>query len=76
VFIPLGSLVNVDEEIERLEEKLLSLTNEINRCKKMLGNDNFLRKAPKEKIEEEQRKLTRYLDNYKEVENRIKELSN
>lgn len=76
VFIPLGSLVNVDEEIEKLEEKLLSLTNEINRCKKMLGNDNFLSKAPKDKIEEEQRKLGRYLDNYKEVENRIKELSN
>ncbi len=74
VFIPLGSLVNIQEEIEKLNGKLTSLASEIKRCEKMLANENFLRKAPKEKIEEEQNKLSKYMENYKEVENRIMEL--
>ncbi len=74
VFIPLGSLVNIIEEIEKLNDKLNSLKNEIQRCEKMLSNENFLRKAPKEKVEEEQTKLNKYIENYKEVENRIREL--
>jgi valyl-tRNA synthetase len=74
VFIPLGSLVDVDDEIKKLKEQLISLENEINRCNKMLSNPGFVNKAPKAKIDEEKSKLAKYQENKKEVENRLKEL--
>lgn len=74
LFIPLGSLVNLDEEIEKLNEKKKMLSQEIARCEKMLSNPGFINKAPQEKIDEEHNKLKKYQDNYREVENRLKEL--
>ena len=74
LFIPLGSLVNLDEEIEKLNNKKKMLSQEIARCEKMLSNPGFINKAPQEKIDEEHNKLKKYQDNYREVENRLKEL--
>jgi valyl-tRNA synthetase len=76
VYIPLGSLVNVSEEIEKLNEQLITLENEIKRCEKKLSNPGFINKAPQEKIDEESSKLIKYQENLKEVKTRIKELMN
>ena len=43
------------------------MLSEIARCEKMLSNPGFVNKAPKAKVEEEQRKL----ENYKELLNKI-----
>ncbi|MDD3713143.1 MAG: class I tRNA ligase family protein, partial [Candidatus Izemoplasmatales bacterium] len=75
IFIPLGSLVNVNEEIKRLNDQLVSLEKEIERCTKMLSNPNFTAKAPQAKIDEEKNKLQKYEENYKEVTYRLKELT-
>jgi valyl-tRNA synthetase len=76
IFIPLGALVNLDEEVNKLKDQLKVLAMEISRCEKMLNNPNFLNKAPEAKIVEEKEKLTKYQENYKEVNTRIKELTN
>ncbi|MDT8336945.1 MAG: valine--tRNA ligase, partial [Candidatus Izemoplasmatales bacterium] len=76
VYIPLGSLVNVSEEIEKLNEQLKTLENEIKRCEKMLSNSGFINKAPQKKIDKESLKLIKYKENLKEVKTRIKELKN
>jgi len=73
-YIPLGSLVNVTEEISRVESEIARLNSEITRCSGMLHNPNFLNKAPQAKIEEEQNKLAKYEDNLKEAHNRLIEL--
>ena len=76
IYIPLGSLVNVEEEITKLNEQLEMLEKEITRCDKMLNNPGFTQKAPQAKIDEEKAKLLKYQENYKEVNNRLKELKN
>ncbi|XMB72481.1 valine--tRNA ligase [Mycoplasmatota bacterium WC30] len=74
VYIPLGSLVNLDEEITKLETEIKRLEGEIKRCSGMLRNENFLKKAPEIKVQEEQAKLTNYQNNLKETKNRLTEL--
>ncbi|MGD9761625.1 MAG: valine--tRNA ligase [Candidatus Izemoplasmatales bacterium] len=76
IYIPLGSLVNVEEEITKLNEQKEMLEKEIIRCDKMLNNLGFTQKAPQSKIDEEKAKLLKYQENYKEVNNRLKELMN
>lgn len=76
VYIPLGSLVDVEQEIIKLKDQLSSLANEITRCERMLNNPGFTSKAPTQKIEEEKQKLEKYKENYNEVEKRLKELTN
>ncbi|MFA7561199.1 MAG: valine--tRNA ligase [Candidatus Izemoplasmatales bacterium] len=74
VYIPLGSLVDLEEEKNKLQEQLKSLEAEINRCEKMLNNPNFVNKAPEAKVNEEKQKLAKYQENYREVKVRIEEL--
>jgi len=72
--IPLGSLVNIDDEIKRIEDEILSLDKEIKRCKGMLNNENFINKAPEQKVNEEKQKLVDYTERYQEAQNRLMEL--
>ncbi|MCF7923850.1 MAG: valine--tRNA ligase [Candidatus Izimaplasma sp.] len=74
VAIPLGSLVDLDDEITKIEAEINDLNNEIKRCDKMLNNENFIRKAPKEKIEEEKLKLNNYQERFKKAKKRLMEL--
>jgi len=74
IFIPLGSLVNLDEEIEKLEKELIALQKELDRSNNMLHNENFLSKAPKQKIEDEQNKLAQYKKTYEETTRRLEDL--
>ncbi|MGD9909301.1 MAG: valine--tRNA ligase [Candidatus Izemoplasmatales bacterium] len=74
LFIPLGKLVNKEEEIEKLEKELLSLEKEINRSKGMLSNQNFLSKAPESKIEEEKTKYENYQKAFNETKERLEEM--
>jgi len=74
VNIPLGSLVNLDEEIERIEGEINDLNKEIKRCEGMLKNPNFMAKAPEKKIIEEKHKLKDYQDRYNEAKKRLEAL--
>ncbi|OQX93598.1 MAG: valine--tRNA ligase [Tenericutes bacterium 4572_104] len=74
VYIPLGSLVDVEKEKTKMIEEIKRLENEIKRCKNMLNNPNFMKKAPAKKIQEEQNKLAKYEDNLKEANTRLNEL--
>lgn len=74
VYIPLGSLVDIEKEKTKMIEEIKRLENEIKRCKNMLNNPNFMKKAPAKKIQEEQNKLAKYEDNLKEANTRLNEL--
>jgi valyl-tRNA synthetase len=58
--VKMSELVDVAEEIERLQKELLKLDAEIERCESMLSNERFVSKAPTAKIDEERRKLAEY----------------
>ena len=59
--VKMSELVDVKEEIQRLQKEIVKLDNEISRCESMLSNERFTSKAPAEKIAEEQNKLAEYI---------------
>ena len=60
----MNEIVNKEEEIKKIDEKLKKLQVNIDYENKMLGNQNFLAKAPAKKIEEEKEKLKNFQDSY------------
>ena len=60
VYIPFADLVDVEKEIERLTKEKSRLEGEIKRCTGMLNNPKFVDKAPKNKVDEEKEKLSKY----------------
>ncbi|NLZ83661.1 MAG: valine--tRNA ligase, partial [Clostridiales bacterium] len=75
IYIPFADLVDIDKEIERLNKEKERLTGELKRVNVMLANENFVKKAPESKIEEEKAKLANYNDMMKQVSERLEQLS-
>lgn len=62
IYIPLGELVDLEKEKARLQTEIERLDGEIARAKGKLSNQNFVAKAPKKLVEDEQAKLDKYLN--------------
>ncbi|MCX4384836.1 MAG: valine--tRNA ligase [Clostridia bacterium] len=73
-FIPLGDMVNLEEEKKRLEKELDRIMDEISRAGGKLANNNFVAKAPKNLVDAEREKLDKYLDMKLKIEKQIQEL--
>ena len=71
VYMPFEDLVDIKEEIERLEKEKTRLEAEVLRGEKMLSNPGFVNKAPEAKINEEKAKLENYKQMLKTVEERL-----
>ena len=56
IHMPLSGLVNIDEEISRLNKELLKLEGEIIRIQKKLSNERFVSNAPQNVVEKEKSK--------------------
>ncbi|MDI9518338.1 MAG: valine--tRNA ligase [Erysipelotrichaceae bacterium] len=69
-----SQLIDKETEILKLSKEKERLESEINRSNKMLGNENFISKAPKAKVDEEKSKLVNYKREYEIVLNRLNEL--
>ena len=74
VYIPFAELVDIRQEVERLEKEKKRLDSELARCKNMLSNEKFISKAPAAKIAEEQEKQKKYAKMMEQVENRLQQL--
>ena len=74
VFIPLGELVNLEEEKKRLEKELERVMNEVARAGSKLANNSFVAKAPKKLVDDERAKMEKYLDMKAKIEKQLKEL--
>jgi valyl-tRNA synthetase len=74
IIMPLAGLINLDEEIARLEKEWDKLNKEVERVQKKLGNEGFMKKAPDSVVEEERAKEKDYTEKRNMVEARIKEL--
>ncbi|HOA32737.1 MAG TPA: class I tRNA ligase family protein, partial [Clostridia bacterium] len=72
IFIPLEELIDYEKEIERLENELKHLQDELDRVNKKLANENFVKKAPENIVEEERKKKEKYTEMYNNVLERIK----
>ena len=67
LFVPLGELVDLGKEIERLTKELEGVESEIARASGKLSNNGFLEKAPKNLVDSERAKLNKFIERTKEV---------
>ncbi|VEF47463.1 valyl-tRNA synthetase [Bacillus freudenreichii] len=74
LFLPLAGLLNIEEEIARLEKEWAKWNSEVERVQKKLGNEKFVNKAPQAVVDEERAKEKDYMAKRATVEERIKEL--
>ena len=74
IYIPFAELVDIEKEIERLKKEEKKLQGELKRSQGMLGNPNFVNKAPEKKIAEEREKLEKYKGMMEQVQQRLAQL--
>ncbi len=74
IYIPFAELVDIKQEIERLEKEEKRLDGELARVNGMLNNEKFMSKAPAAKIAEEKEKLTKYVQMKEQVIERLAQL--
>ena len=76
IFMPLAGLINVEEEIARLEKELEKWAKEVKLVSGKLSNEKFVSKAPEALVNAEREKLADYEEKYATVEKRLAELKN
>ena len=59
-FIPLKGLINIDKELSRLQKQVDDMNGRLQSVNKKLNNKNFIKRAPKDIVEHEQKKQTDY----------------
>ncbi|MGI6509279.1 MAG: valine--tRNA ligase [Erysipelotrichaceae bacterium] len=69
-----AQIVDYEAEVERLKKEKTRLENEINRSNRMLGNENFIKKASEEKVQMEKDKLSNYLSQYDIIVKQLEEV--
>ncbi len=74
LYIPMGELVDLDKEIERIKNELRTIETEIARASGKLANKGFLDKAPKALVDAEREKLNKHLDTREKLNAQLKEL--
>ena len=73
--VPLGNLINVEEELAKLQEELKYQKGFLTSVMKKLGNENFVSKAPSKVIEMEKKKQADAESKIKSIEESIAALT-
>ncbi len=76
VFLPLVGLINLEEEIARLEKELEKWAKEVKLVTGKLSNEKFVSKAPEALVKAEREKLADYESKHAVVLKRLEELKN
>ncbi len=74
VFVPLGELVDVEKERERLGKELERVVGEIGRADGKLQNRGFVEKAPRALVDAERAKLEKFIEMKQKIEKQIRDL--
>ncbi len=71
IYIPLGDLVDFEQEKIRIENEIKKYEAEVLRVDKMLANKGFVEKAPEQKITEEKEKREKYIEMLNKAKERL-----
>jgi valyl-tRNA synthetase len=73
IFLPLGEMVDPEEERRRLREDLEEAQTQIQRLEKLLASP-FSKRAPREVVQKEREKLSQYITNARKLKEQLNEL--
>ena len=76
IYLPMRDLIDFEKERERLEREREKLESELKRVRGKLSNKGFIDKAPKEVVEAEREKETKYKDMMDKVLERLNIIKN
>jgi len=71
VFLPLAGVVDVDEEITRLEKVAMELEKDLERTEKRLSDEEFLSKAPEDIVEKQKKRQEENSEKLQTIRKRI-----
>ena len=74
VFVPLGELVDLAKEKERLTKELERVMGEVSRADGKLQNRGFIEKAPKNLVDAERAKRDKFIEMKEKIEAQIRDL--
>jgi valyl-tRNA synthetase len=74
IFVPLGDMIDVQEERARLVREVKKLEEELLRIEKKLSNGDFLNKAKQEVVQKERDKAARYGDKMRALNQSLERL--
>ena len=74
IYLPLAGLINIEEEIKRLEKELAKWNGEVKRVQGKLANERFVANAPENVVAEERAKEKDYLEKQAAVQERIESM--
>ena len=74
-YLPMAALVDLARERERIQAEVERAKGDIERAENLLGNDNFVSKAPKVVVAKERTKLADATDRYRRLQQRLEGLA-
>ncbi len=74
VFVPLGGLIDLDMERERMTKEMKRLEKMVQGLRLKLANTEFIQKAPQDVVEKEQRKLADFQEKLYKLKSNLKAL--
>ena len=69
--VPMAGLIDPQSEAARLEKRLGKTREEIGRAESKLGNENFVRNAPREVVEQEQQRIADFKSTLASLEEQL-----
>ena len=75
LFIPLGGLIDIDQEKARMEKRILEINRLLSSINGKLANENFINRAPESVIMKEKSNLNRLTDELEKVNSNLKILA-
>ena len=74
LFIPLADLIDIDDEIERLEKQISDMKGRLGAVNGKLGNTNFVARAPEDVVANEKRKQAEYQSSLEKLQDNLNSL--
>jgi len=74
VYVSLGTLIDVKSEVERLRKKVEKLKSDMEKFAKKLEDENFLKNAPEDIVEETKEKQRLFQEQIARIEQIISDL--
>lgn len=76
LLIPMQNLINIENEIQRLNKEIIKIKKEILRAESKLANVEFVKKAPPKIIMQEQQRLADFIVTHTKLQNQLNSFKN